>query len=136
MKNEVHMMWDDSVLTIVPSNPQLEKFLVYKEKSLEPDPKQPWKRVTRIKTVPLYKVIETNTAYTVIQTMQGMWLKTKDFLEQNGYVVKFYDMRLKFPQPRFDLMARFRFNQQALLADFLNTKCSGLLGAPTRYGKY
>lgn len=135
MKNEVHMMWDDSVLTIVPSNPQLEKFLVYKEKSLEPDPKQPWKRVTRVKTVPLYKVINSNTAYKVIQTMQGMWLKTKDFLEQNGYVVKFYDMRLKFPKPRFDLMAGFRFNQLELVTDFLNTDCSGLLGAPTRYGK-
>lgn len=128
-------MWDDAVLTIAPSNHDLEKFLTYKEKSLEPDPKQPWKKVTRVKTVPLYKVIEENKTYRVIQTMQGLWLKAKNYLEQNGFTVKFYDMRLAFPKPRLDLMTGFRFNQKQLMTDFLNTDCSGLLGAPTRYGK-
>lgn len=135
MSKEIHMMWDDSVLTIAPSNHKLEKFLTYKEKSLEQDPNNPWKRFTKIKTVDLYKVIEDKAGYKVIQTMQGLWLKAKNFLEQEGYTVKFYDMRLKFPQPRLDLMSGFRFSQQELLSKFLATGCSGLLGAPTRYGK-
>lgn len=135
MINEVHLMWDDSVLTIAPSFPELEKFLTYKEKSLEPDKKNPYKRVTKVKTVPLYTVVNSKNNYNVIQTMQGLWLKVKEFLEAKGIAVKFYDMRLKFVKPKFDLMTGFRFKQRDLLVEFLNADCSGLLGAPTRYGK-
>jgi hypothetical protein len=135
MSNEVHLMWDDSVLTIAPSFPELEKFLTYKEKSLEQDKKNPYKRVTKVKTVPLYKEINNKNGYKVIQTMQGLWLKVKTYLEEQGYTVKFYDMRLKFQAPRLDLMTGFRFKQQELLTEFLQVNCSGLLGAPTRYGK-
>lgn len=135
MSNEVHLMWDDSVLTIAPSFPALEKFLTYKEKSLEQDKKNPYKRVTKVKTVPLYKEINNKNGYKVIQTMQGLWLKVKTYLEEQGHTVKFYDMRLKFQAPRLDLMTGFRFKQQELLTEFLQVNCSGLLGAPTRYGK-
>ena len=128
-------MWDDSVLTIAPSFPELEKFLTYKEKSLEQDKKNPYKRVTKVKVVPLYTEIENKNGYKVIQTMQGLWLKVKNFLEENGVSVKFYDMRLKFVKPKLELMTGFRFKQRELLVEFLNTDCSGLLGAPTRYGK-
>ncbi len=129
------MMWDDAVLTVAPSNTELERFLTYKVKSLEADKKQPWKMVTKIRTEELYKVIDEKHGYRVIQTMQGLWLKIKTFLEEKGYTLKFYDMRLKFPQPKLNLMTGFRFNQQQLLTDFLSADCSGLLGAPTRYGK-
>jgi len=64
-----------------------------------------------------------------------MWLKVKTFLEANGCDVRFYDMRITFPKPRLDLMCGFRFKQEELLTSFLHTSCSGLLGAPTRYGK-
>ena len=128
-------MWDDSVLTIAPSFPELEKFLTYKEKSLEQDKKNPYKRVTKVKVVPLYTEIENKNGYKVIQTMQGLWLKVKNFLEEKGVAVKFYDMRLKFVKPKLELMTGFRFKQRELLVEFLNTDCSGLLGAPTRYGK-
>ena len=128
-------MWDDSVLTIAPSNPALEKFLTYREKSLVQDPKNPWKKVTKVTVNPLYKVVSQQNGYNVIQTMQGMWLKVKFFLEAQGWDVKFYDMRVPFPKPRLDLMCGFRFKQEELLTTFLNTNCSGLLGAPTRYGK-
>jgi len=135
MSKEVHMMWDDAVLTIVPSNPDLEKFLTYKEKSLEADPKNPWNKVVKVKTENLYKVIGHSSGSRAIQTMQGMWLRAKEFLEKKGHVVKFYDLRLKFPSPRLDLMSGFRFSQEALVTQFLKTNCSGLLGAPTRFGK-
>lgn len=133
--NDIHLMWDDAVLTIAPSNRKLEKFLTYKEKSLEPDPKKPWNKITRVKTVDLYTVIKEQPNYRVIQTMQGMWHKVKTFLENDGFNVKFYDMRLSFPAPKFELMHGFRFSQEALIKQFLSTNCSGLLGAPTRFGK-
>ena len=135
MSKEAHLMWDDSVLTIAPSSPALEKFLTYREKSLIQDPKNPWKKVTKVTVNPLYKVVSQQNGYNVIQTMQGMWLKVKTFLEEQGWDVKFYDMRITFPKPRLDLMCGFRFKQQELLTSFLATNCSGLLGAPTRYGK-
>ena len=135
MSKEAHLMWDDSVLTIAPSSPALEKFLTYREKSLVQDPKNPWKKVTKVTVNPLYKVVSQQNGYNVIQTMQGMWLKVKTFLEEQGWDVKFYDMRVSFPKPRLDLMCGFRFKQEELLTKFLNTNCSGLLGAPTRYGK-
>ena len=133
--NDIHLMWDDAVLTIAPSNRKLEKFLTYKEKSLEPDPKKPWNKITRVKTVDLYTIIKEQPNYRVIQTMQGMWHKVKTFLENDGFNVKFYDMRLSFPAPKFELMHGFRFSQEALIKQFLSTNCSGLLGAPTRWGK-
>lgn len=40
-----------------------------------------------------------------------------------------------FPKPRLDLMHGFRFSQQQLLTDALLRDSSGLIGAPTRYGK-
>lgn len=135
MSREAHLMWDDSVLTIAPSSPELEKFLTYREKSLVQDKKIPWKKVTKVTVQPLYKVVSQQNGYNVIQTMQGLWLKVKNFLEENGWDVKFYDMRLSFPKPRLDLMTGFRFSQEALLTSFLNVGCSGLLGAPTRFGK-
>jgi superfamily II DNA or RNA helicase len=135
MNTEVNMLWDDAVLTIAPSNAKLEKFLTYKEKTLAQDPNNPWKRFTKVTVNPLFKVISEEKGNRVIQTLQGMWLKTKTFLEQEGYTVKFYDMRLQFVKPRLDLMLGFRFKQEELLTKFLNTNCSGLLGAPTRYGK-
>jgi superfamily II DNA or RNA helicase len=135
MSKEAHLMWDDSVLTIAPSSAALEKFLTYREKSLIQDPKNPWKKVTKVTVNPLYKVVSQQNGYNVIQTMQGMWLKVKTFLEEQGWDVKFYDMRVTFPKPRLDLMCGFRFRQEELLKSFLNTNCSGLLGAPTRYGK-
>lgn len=128
-------MWDDSVLTVAPSNARLEKFLTYKEKSLVQDPNTPWKRITKVTTNKLYTVIDNRNGYNVIQTMQGMWSKVKTFLEEEGFNVNFYDLRSKFPKPRLDLMCGFRFSQEQLLTTFLNTNCSGLLGAPTRFGK-
>ena len=135
MNKEVYLMWDEAVLTIAPSDARIEKFLTYKEKSLEPDPKQPWKRVSKTRTLDLFKVIQNNGQYKVIQTMQGLWLRTKNFLEENGYKVIFHDLRMAFPRPKLGLMTGFRFKQQELVTAFLAPDCSGLLGAPTRYGK-
>lgn len=135
MSQSVHLMWDDSVLTVAPSNARLEKFLTYKEKSLVQDPNTPWKRITKVTTNKLYTVIDNSNGYNVIQTMQGMWSKVKTFLEEEGFNVNFYDLRSQFPKPRLDLMCGFRFSQEQLLTTFLNTNCSGLLGAPTRFGK-
>lgn len=40
-----------------------------------------------------------------------------------------------FPAPKLDAMYGFRFSQEALITEALKKDCSGLIGAPTRYGK-
>lgn len=135
MRKQVHIMWDDSVCTVVPSCPELEKFLTYTEKSLEPDPNKNWVRKTVFRTKPLFKTIAKERNYNVIQTMQGLWLRIKTFLEENGYEVVMHDRRMEFPAPKLEAMSGFRFSQEALLTNFLKKDSSGLLGAPTRYGK-
>lgn len=40
-----------------------------------------------------------------------------------------------FPAPKLDAMYGFRFSQESLITEALKKDCSGLIGAPTRYGK-
>lgn len=132
---EIYLLWDEAVCTVAPSTSALEKYLTYTEKSLEPDPDNPYNRKVVFKTKPLYKVIQNNKEYKVIQTMQGLWLRIKKFLEKEGYKVTVFDRRKTFPDYKLDKMFGFRFSQKELITKFLRTNCSGLLSAPTRYGK-
>lgn len=71
----------------------------------------------------------------VIQTSQGMWYRIKQACERNGWQFKMHDVRIPFPQPRLDLMNGFRFSQEALLREALLKNASGIIEAPTRWGK-
>lgn len=58
----------------------------------------------------------------------------------NGFVVDIEDKRKActsagFPAPKLDSMYGFRFSQEELLREALSKDSSGLIGAPTRYGK-
>lgn len=73
-------------------------------------------------------------------TYPGFFEHLTDAIEANGYKYKLYDRREccrqnGFPAPRFDLMQGFRFSQESLLKEALSKDSSGLIGAPTRYGK-
>ena len=82
---------------------------------------------------PLYTVIADNPR--TIRTYQGLMDSTREWLATKGYVVAFHDTRGPFDAPNFKLMRGFRFSQRELLTEFLNKRRSGLLVAPTRYGK-
>lgn len=133
-KHSVHIMLTEYSLTIVPSNADVERFLTVEVKCLEQSPDKPWIIKNTKKRKRVFKVIREEGPR-VVQTMQGFWYGLKEFLENKGYTVKLDDLRKEFTQPRFDLMCGFRFGQEQLLKDFLSKNTSGLLGAPTRYGK-
>lgn len=52
-----------------------------------------------------------------------------------GLTFEVKDERLKFPPPDLDAMGGFRFSQRELLTQLLLSNQSGMLEAPTRYGK-
>lgn len=73
----------------------------------------------------------------VIKTMQGFWKKALLWAMTHRVNAEFIDLRTKdlIPPPKLGLTRGFRFKQRELLATALEYNCSGLIGAPTRYGK-
>ena len=134
---KVHLIWDDCALTIAPLFKELDKALTYTEKSFEaPDPEKPWDRKTVRRKVKLYKEVRKDgQGHKVVQTFQGLWQLVQDVCKENGHEVVVHDKRLEFPKPKLELMGGFRFKQKDLLVSALVKDCSGLIGAPTRYGK-
>lgn len=133
MNNKINLLLTEDRLTIAPSNEVVEKYLTINEKFLEQHPSRPWEQVVRYRKRKVFRVIKDKPR--VIQTMQGFWYDLKTTLEKEGYNVRINDLRQKFPRPRYDLMFGFRYSQKELLVQFLQNGFSGLLGAPTRYGK-
>lgn len=73
-------------------------------------------------------------------TYPGFLERLVTAITANGWQYKIYDRRKcckagGFPAPRFNLMSGFRFSQESLLREALSQDKSGLIGAPTRYGK-
>lgn len=137
-ERDVHLFLDDSRLIIVPSFDELEnKLLTFKEKKMVKQNHPPFKTVTQRNNVPFFTTISQDEVNQVkiIATWQGIWRKVVDFLNKSNRVYRFHDRRLPFPEPRYDLMFGFRFRQKELLETALQRGCSGLVVAPTRYGK-
>lgn len=130
----VHLILSDDGLTIAPSNDVVEKYLTIEEKSLEPVPGQPWITNSVRKKKKVFRVLKEDPIR-AIRTMQGFWLGLRDHLLSQGFQVKVDDLRNKFPAPRLDLISGCRFSQEELLTTALLKDMSGLIGAPTRYGK-
>jgi superfamily II DNA or RNA helicase len=64
-----------------------------------------------------------------------LWQDVTKHLEKAGHTVVMHDLRKQFARPRYDLMHGFRFSQRELLTEALEKRCSGLIVAPTRWGK-
>ena len=118
---------------MTPSFPELEKHLTIREKAIECTAHTKWQTKMVYKKKPLFTVIAETPR--TIRTYQGLWKSTGDWLRSKGYTVEFHDTRMPFDAPNFKLMRGFRFSQRELLTEFLNQRKSGLLVAPTRFGK-
>lgn len=73
-------------------------------------------------------------------TYQGFWRKVLTCFVHDGYLPILHDEARStkngnFPAPQYDKMYGFRFSQEQLLTDALRADMSGLIGAPTRWGK-
>jgi superfamily II DNA or RNA helicase len=125
---EVEILLDDSAILVVPSFPELEKVLKYQVKKIE---NKEIKRSTEY----LYNEIKDYSGLRAIQLHQGSLQRVINRCRELRVVTHVHDQRLEFPKPQLDKMFGFRFNQKALLSKFLLMNRSGLLAAPTRYGK-
>lgn len=128
----------DDVLLFHPILPEIAEALTITEKALELN-KRTWLRETTRKKRELFARVARQGGE-VGSTYQGFLNKIINTCITSGKTFKLCDMRTSqqsrgFPAPRLDLMHGFRFSQEELLKSFLLKDRSGLLGAPTRYGK-
>jgi superfamily II DNA or RNA helicase len=128
--------WSNSDLKIIgPKNEKLEKKLVYIKKELVFNPKT-YSRETRKSTVKVFNILSEKNGIVTYQTFQGLIDKVTSVLEKdksNKIIV--LDKRLPFPAPKLEAMYGFRFNQREKTETLLKACRSGILEAPTRYGK-
>lgn len=135
--NKMTMMLDNLALTIIDPSPKVEKFLHITESSVEMlyvnDNNYPTKTVTRRKR-PIFNVL-SEAEPRVIQTYQGLWEAVEKKARQDGRDPVMLNKCARMKPPRTELMHGLRFSQLPLVKHFLEQEKSGLLGAPTRYGK-
>jgi hypothetical protein len=139
MKNQaVNLLWDDARLIIAPSDRRIEALLRIKEKSIqqveiEGTAYTESKQVRR--TVKVFDVLSETKGQRVIETYQGFKDMIVDHCRSERQEAVLHDRRIEFPLPRLDLMHGFRFSQREILTLALIQNKSGLVGAPTRWGK-
>lgn len=127
------IVWDEAYAALINFPPQFEPELEFEEKSME---KEGWNTVFRRKKIKPYSVFEVD-GIRVVLTLQGYWFKAVTWAVQEGIPYKLKDIRPGdlLPPPEFSLMGGFRFNQREVTEKAISRNCSGMIGAPTRYGK-
>lgn len=123
---------DASALSVMPATEETKKWLTLTYREMQ---KQGHKTVFVTKSEPLYKVISRD-GREVLQTYQGLWRDLRDHLVKKKRTVQVLDLSLPFAKPNIDrAMHGLTLSQQALMRHALEQELSGLIGAPTRYGK-
>jgi superfamily II DNA or RNA helicase len=127
------IVYDDSACTVFNSFPELEQMLHYEHRSI--DQEQAGRPIT-VETLCLFNTLTPGpNGERIIQTFQGLLDDILECCQRHGRATQVHDTRLKFPMPSLHLMHGFRFSQRDLLTKALLQNRSGLIGAPTRYGK-
>ena len=137
-KKTCHVLWDDHALTMTNPPASALKRLTLAVKSMEvvkshPDDKWGQRKIV-YKKEKAYTVLSEKPML-VIQTMQGFCQDLLLLLKEEGVPYQLFDSRREFAKPRMDLMHGFRFSQEAITRQALLGGKSGLVGAPTRWGK-
>lgn len=140
-KTPCFVLWDDCALTVVNPTKAVLKHLTLRVKTMEPPKNKKGEIIRgpmRVKYAnePAYTVLKESPGLKVIQTQQGFVDDICEILREDTSIeFSFLDKRQEFMKPQFDKMFGFRFSQEALVKQVLLKDQSGLLGAPTRYGK-
>lgn len=124
---------DDSAMSVYPVTDELKKFLTLQFREMV---KVGFKTQFVHRSEPLYKIVTRGDGQEVAQTYQGLWKETFEFLRSKNRTVQLLDLSIP-PEPiSIDAALRgLTLSQQALLRHALEQNLSGLIGAPTRYGK-
>ena len=126
-------------MTVMPATEEAKKWLTLTYREME---KVGRRTVFTTKSDPLYKVISRPCAdgsdRECLQTYQGLWRDLRDHLlkKKKKRTVQVVDLTLPFPAPNIEsAMHGLTLSQQVLMRHALEQELSGLIGAPTRYGK-
>ncbi|TXH09841.1 MAG: hypothetical protein E6R03_16160 [Hyphomicrobiaceae bacterium] len=132
--SKVFILWDEMLLTLVNPPKRILKEFTYMTKSMGVDNRG---RRKSLRTKEECFEASLENGILVVRTLHGFWYKAMYWCMENRLTFELRDLRVKdmLPPPRFDLMCNFRFRQRELLEKALLKNCSGLIGAPTRYGK-
>ncbi len=130
----VKIYWFSGSLTVMGSFKELEKALTYTKKSLDWNPAKGRRETVRT-SEELFTVLHPGPENRVIMTMQGFKNKVVEVCTKHDKVFEFYDHRRVMPEPKLCLSGDFRFSQKDLFEELMVKGESGLLKAPTRYGK-
>lgn len=141
----VMVVWDETNLTIIPAVESLKPLLKVEVKTIEqkqeiveiegePTAVNRGNKVVK-RVMKLYDKVPAPNGKSMLITQHGFIdLVLAHFQQENiPYTVK--DMRMAPPVPDLTKMSGFRFSQEALLSTALVQRRSGLIGAPTRFGK-
>lgn len=128
---------DDSAMAVMPATEEAKKWLTLTYREME---KVGRRTVFTTKSEPLYKIISRPCAdgpdRECLQTYQGLWRDLRDHLLKKKRSVQVVDLTLPFPAPNIEAaMHGLTLSQQVLMRHALEQELSGLIGAPTRYGK-
>lgn len=133
-KCDVYVAQYDDKILFYPILPSMAKELTITVKSLDGN------QLLR-HTEKLFAELQATINEVVGITYQGFMQRLIKAIILSGKSYYLDDQRIAkakggaFPAPRLDLMYGFRFSQQELLTSALLRDSSGLIGAPTRYGK-
>ncbi len=84
----------------------------------------------------LFEVVQAADNRSAVRTHQGFWKHVKTALEEAGHTVEVLDYRRVFPPPDLGRAVGLLLEpQRPQLVEALMADSSGLIGAPTRWGK-
>lgn len=125
----IYFLRDNTALTITPAIPEILKLLTFQEKTMQVG------SGSKKEKIRLFEIISQSPLGPVIMTYHGLWKRIKEHVEALGYRVEMQDHRPPFPLPKMQRMFGFRGTQRQWLISALRHNESGLIGAPTRFGK-
>jgi superfamily II DNA or RNA helicase len=124
---------DDGAMVVIPDHKVVRKFLTLTYRAMIKE-----KRRTRYEnfSAPLFK-LHSVSGKAALLSYQGFWKSLATHLTQKGYVVEVRDVRRRvLDYPNFAAaLQNLRSFQKPWIINALKCGDSGLLGAPTRFGK-
>lgn len=131
----MNLILDEDLLAIHPPDRGVEEILTYTYKESVYDPSVEGGIRIDTKRIPVFDYLKSEGKVVGLQTHSGFIDKVRQYARDRSIHFSEVDLRQPLPKARLDLMHGFRFSQRSLLTKALIQDRSGLIGAPTRYGK-
>lgn len=131
------LVWSNFDLKIIgPKNQKLENKLSYYKNTLELS-KVNFQRYTKREKKSVFNILrfDPSSGNYTYQTMQGLIDLVMKTLKKQGFSYSVKDIRIPLVEPDLSKIGGFRGNQKEMFLKLLSANRSGILKAPTRWGK-